>query len=36
MSRQQHLDTLGLPPEAGKPEIKAAFRRLAFKCHPDL
>ena len=35
--RRQHLDTLGLAdPDAGKADIKTAFRRLALQLHPDL
>ena len=27
---------LGLPPSSTKEEVKAAFRRAALKCHPDV
>jgi hypothetical protein len=30
-----HYAVLGLAPGASPREIKAAFRRLAMKCHPD-
>lgn len=35
-SRKEHLQVLGLPLDADKADVKAAFRRLAFKTHPDL
>ncbi|GJP86705.1 hypothetical protein CLOP_g16702 [Closterium sp. NIES-67] len=33
---RNHYVTLGVPKRASKQEIKAAFRRLARKCHPDV
>ena len=30
-----YFDTLGVPPSATDDEIKAAYRRLAMKYHPD-
>ena len=36
MSKKEYYDTLGLPATAGKPEIRAAFRALALKYHPDM
>lgn len=36
MTLQECLRKLDLPPRAGMQEVKAAFRKLAFKYHPDL
>jgi DnaJ-class molecular chaperone len=33
---QDYYRTLGIAYDAGKDEIKKAFRRLAFQFHPDL
>lgn len=30
------FEVLGLPPTASKADVKAAFRRLALRCHPDV
>ena len=35
-ARQKALALLGLPPGAGKAEVRQAYRRLALRCHPDL
>lgn len=35
MSRTDYFALLGLDPGAGTAEIKQAYRRLAFKYHPD-
>jgi molecular chaperone DnaJ len=34
-SKLDYYDTLGLRPDASQDEIKRAFRKLAFKYHPD-
>jgi len=34
-ARQKALEALGLSPGAGREEIRRAFRRMAFHCHPD-
>ena len=31
----RYYDLLGVPPDAGESEIKAAYRRLALRFHPD-
>ncbi|MBS1716333.1 MAG: molecular chaperone DnaJ [Armatimonadetes bacterium] len=36
MSRQDPYDVLGVPKSASQNEIKAAFRRLASRYHPDV
>eukprot|EP01006_Ploeotia_vitrea_P051636 TRINITY_DN67583_c7_g1_i1.p1 TRINITY_DN67583_c7_g1~~TRINITY_DN67583_c7_g1_i1.p1 ORF type:complete len:1009 (-),score=144.25 TRINITY_DN67583_c7_g1_i1:125-2827(-) len=33
--KDSHYDTLGISRQATTAEIKAAFRKLALKCHPD-
>lgn len=35
MAKRCYYETLGLVREAGEPEIKSAYRRLAKECHPD-
>lgn len=36
MTRSYYASVLGISPEAGEAEIKAAYRRLAKKFHPDV
>src|SRR5690554_458519 len=36
MQFKDYYDTLGVDPGAGETEIKAAYRRLARKYHPDV
>lgn len=33
---EQSFAHLGLPASAGSDEVKAAFRRMARECHPDV
>lgn len=35
MSKRDYYDILGVPREAGKDQIKAEYRKLALKYHPD-
>ena len=35
MSKRDYYDVLGVDREAGQDEIKSAYRKLAFKFHPD-
>ncbi|MEE9276734.1 MAG: DnaJ C-terminal domain-containing protein [bacterium] len=34
-AKEKALEALGLPPGAAQEEVRRAFRRLAFDCHPD-
>jgi len=34
-TRQDYYEVLGVPRDASEEDIKRAFRRLAFQCHPD-
>lgn len=36
MTPQQAFEVMGLGQNATKADLKAAYRRLASKCHPDL
>ena len=35
MSKRDYYEVLGVGKDAGDPDIKAAYRRLALKHHPD-